>query len=264
MTRSGNRYRIAIVIIILLSVVLGILLQANQTLSEPQGSQIQENARQPSTSSRTEQSPKSDSGLSLPPHLIQSVSGQDIYEGMLAFNLFYCPVLEEEDARLACENVRNSVVRVEMGSVYGSGVIFRMTADGVIIATNRHVLDYWQEDVGVIRFPQGFYVSAQALGSAKDCDVGFLMVDGSELGVETLLTLSCVPVDEAVCQTLSRGTNAFCLGADREAGELVFQEAVVEACLREEPGRTRWRAFRQNRWHRLTGRSLGNSCTFFL
>lgn len=227
-TRSGNRYRIAIVTIILLSVVLGILLQANQTLSEPQGSQIQENARQPSTSSRTEQSPKSDSGLSLPPHLIQSVSGQDIYEGMLAFNLFYCPVLEEEDARLACENVRNSVVRVEMGSVYGSGVIFRMTADGVIIATNRHVLDYWQEDVGVIRFPQGFYVSAQALGSAKDCDVGFLMVDGSELGVETLLTLSCVPVDEAVCQTLSRGTNAFCLGADREAGELVFQEAVVE------------------------------------
>ena len=150
MTRSGNRYRIAIVTIILLSVVLGILLQANQTLSEPQGSQIQENARQPSTSSRTEQSPKSDSGLSLPPHLIQSVSGQDIYEGMLAFNLFYCPVLEEEDARLACENVRNSVVRVEMGSVYGSGVIFRMTADGVIIATNRHVLDYWQEDVGVI------------------------------------------------------------------------------------------------------------------
>ena len=141
-TRSGNRYRIAIVTIILLSVVLGILLQANQTLSEPQGSQIQENARQPSTSSRTEQSPKSDSGLSLPPHLIQSVSGQDIYEGMLAFNLFYCPVLEEEDARLACENVRNSVVRVEMGSVYGSGVIFRMTADGVIIATNRHVLDY--------------------------------------------------------------------------------------------------------------------------
>ena len=71
------------------------------------------------------------------------------------------------------------------------------------------MLDYWQEDVGVIRFPQGFYVSAQALGSAKDCDVGFLMVDGSELGVETLLTLSCVPVDEAVCQTLSRYIDTF-------------------------------------------------------
>ena len=47
-TRSGNRYRIAIVTIILLSVVLGILLQANQTLSEPQGSFINYIGRLPS------------------------------------------------------------------------------------------------------------------------------------------------------------------------------------------------------------------------
>lgn len=164
---------------------------------------------------------------SLPPHLIQSVSGQDIYRGMLAFDLTHCPVLGREDVETACENVRGSVVRVDMGNAYGSGVIFRMTEDSVIIATNRHVLDYWREDVGVVWFPQGFYVSAQAVGSAQDCDVGFLKVENSELGIETLLTLRSVPVDETVYQTLSSGDAAFCLGADRAAQEILYQEAEV-------------------------------------
>lgn len=164
---------------------------------------------------------------SLPPHLIQSVSSQDIYRGMLAFDLSHCPVLREEDVEAACENVKGSVVRVDMGNAYGSGVIFRLTEDGVIIATNRHVLDYWREEVGVIWFPQGFYANAQVLGSAQDCDVGFLKVENSELGIETLLTLRNVTVDEMVCQTLSAGDEAFCLGADEAAEETVYQEAVV-------------------------------------
>lgn len=86
--------------------------------------------------------------LSMPPHLIQTVSGQDIYEGMLALDLFTCPVLEEADPEAAYENVKNCVVRLDMGTAYGSGVIFRMTEDAVIIATNRHVLEYWDESSG--------------------------------------------------------------------------------------------------------------------
>lgn len=164
---------------------------------------------------------------SLPPHLIQSVSGQDIYEGMLALGLSCCPVLREEDVQKAYENVRDSIVRVDMGDAWGSGVIFRLTDDGVIIATNRHVLEYWREDVGVIWFPQGFYVNARALGSAQNCDVGFLKVEGGELGIETLLTLRSVPVEEEIYPALSEGDAAFCLGADRTAGEIVYQEAVV-------------------------------------
>lgn len=91
-------------------------------------------------------------------------------------------------------------------------MIFRLTEDGVIIATNRHVLDYWQEDVGVIRFPQGFYVSAQVLGSAEDCDVGFLKVENSELGMETLLTLRNAAMDEEVCRRLAAGKKLFVWG----------------------------------------------------
>lgn len=194
MAKSGRIYRISAVIIILLCGL-------------PQKAE----AKEPS----------------LPPHLIQSVSAQDIYKGMIALDLAGCPVLREEDVERAGENVRDSIVRIDMGDAYGSGVIFRLTQDKVIIATNRHVLEYWQEDVGVVLFPQGFYVSAHEIGRAQDCDVGFLEVENSEFDIETLLTLRSVPVDEEVYAALSEGDVAFCLGADRQAGEVVYQEAFV-------------------------------------
>lgn len=207
MAKGRKIYKISSVIIILLWGMSQLLPQSKQPTLLPRTVQAGEPA--------------------LPPHLIQSVTEQDFYEGMLALDLSHCPVLDREDRERAFENVRDSVVRIDMGNAYGSGVIFRLTEDGAVIATNRHVLDYWQEEESVVRFSQGFYASARVLGSAKDCDVGFLKVEGSELGIETLLTLRNVPVDEKAWESLSAKDEAFCLGADREAAEFVYQEAVV-------------------------------------
>lgn len=170
--------------------------------------------------------------LSLPPHLIQTVSSQDIYEGLASLKLLHCPVLEKEDLTAARGNVENSVVRVIMGKAYGSGVIYEMTADAVIIATNRHVLQYWDDAEGIVWFPQGYFVSARLLGSVESSDVGFLQVESSEFSVEALLTLRSVFSDEESSVNLERGTAVFCVGADREIGEMLYQEAVVEEPIR--------------------------------
>lgn len=164
---------------------------------------------------------------SLPPHLIQTVSAKDIYEGMLTLELLTCPMLEEADPTAAYENVKNSVVRLDMGTAYGSGIIFRLTADAVIIATNRHVLEYWNEASGMVWFPQGYYVDAAVLGSSTESDVGFLRVDGGELGYDVLMTLRSVGADEEIesGETRIRG---FCVGADRGEQESVFYEAELE------------------------------------
>ncbi len=164
---------------------------------------------------------------SLPPHLIQTVNAQDIYEGMLALELLTCPVLEAADVAEAYENVKNSVVRLDMGTAYGSGVILRMTADAVIIATNRHVLEYWDEASGVVWFPQGYFVDAAVIGSAAESDVGFLRVEGSELGYDALMTLRSVWVDEDF-ESREEPIKGFCVGADRREQEPVFYEAVLE------------------------------------
>lgn len=165
---------------------------------------------------------------SLPPHLIQSVSEEDIYEGMLALDLFHCPVLEEPELETACENVRGSVVRIDMGKAYGSGVIFRLTEKGAVIATNRHVLAYWREESGVIRFPQGYYAGAKVLGSSGSCDVGFLLVDREEIGLQALSELRSVRADEGAYAGLQEDGDIFCLGAGREEEETIFQKAVLE------------------------------------
>ena len=166
--------------------------------------------------------------MSLPPHLIQSVSEADIYEGMLALDLFHGPVLEEPDPEKACENVRGSMVRIDMGKAYGSGVIFQLTKEGAVIVTNRHVLAYWREETGIIRFPQGYYAGARVLGSSESCDVGFLLVEKEALGLSTLSALRSVSVDESVYDGLRKGDAAFCLGAGPEEDETIYQEAVLE------------------------------------
>ncbi|MDE6602996.1 MAG: serine protease [Lachnospiraceae bacterium] len=166
--------------------------------------------------------------LSQPPHLIQSVSAEDIYEGMAALGLAHCPVLEEPDLEAALENVKDSVVRIDMGKAYGSGVIFRMTAEGAVIATNRHVLAYWREETGVIRFPEGYYAGARVLGSSESCDVGFLLVEKEALGLPAISGLRTVFVDEGVYAGLREGEAVFVLGAGREEDETIFQEALLE------------------------------------
>lgn len=169
---------------------------------------------------------------SLPPHLIRTVSDQDIYEGLAALKLLQCPVLEKEDIETARGNVENCVVRVIMGKAYGSGVVYAMTADAVIIATNRHVLEYWDDEESIVWFPQGYFMSATLLGSAGNCDVGFLQVESSEFEMDTLLALRHVVVDEVGSAGPERGTAVFYLGAAHEVEEMLYQEALVEDPVR--------------------------------
>ena len=164
---------------------------------------------------------------SLPPHLIQSVSEEDIVEGMLALDLFHCPILEEPDLETAYENVRDSVVRIDMGKAYGSGVICWMTEEGAVIATNRHVLAYWREETGVVRFPQGYYAGARMLGSSETCDVGFLLVEKEEIGLRAFSGLRSALADGIFCG-LRVDEEIFCLGAGGEEDEVIFEKAVLE------------------------------------
>ena len=51
--------------------------------------------------------PDRSAGYTLPPHLIQSVTEQDLYEGMVCLGMLECPVLQEADCEKAFENVKD-------------------------------------------------------------------------------------------------------------------------------------------------------------
>lgn len=162
------------------------------------------------------------------PHLIQTVTEQDIYEGMLELGYLETPVLETDDCERAYENVKNCVVRIQMGNAYGSGIIWEMSQETIMIATNRHVLDYWKEENSFVHFPQGFDVDAKMLGSSKVFDVGFVAVDCGKFTYEELQKLRYARVDKAVYDSLGQGTEMFLADAGSAENEARFYVGTVE------------------------------------
>ena len=163
----------------------------------------------------------------LPPHLIQSVTEQDIFEGMLALDRLQNDTLEETDWEQAYELVKDCVVRVEMGNAYGSGIVYRITPQQIIIATNAHVLDYWKDESSFVYFPEGYYASAMKLGCSARYDVGFLAIDNDYFTYEELETMCYAAVDETIYDALQEGDSLFSVGADRELSDLVSYEGTL-------------------------------------
>ncbi|MCH5254689.1 MAG: trypsin-like peptidase domain-containing protein [Lachnospiraceae bacterium] len=152
----------------------------------------------------------------LPPHLIQTVTERDIYEGLLALELLESRALKKKDCEAAYENVKACVVRLDMGKAYGSGVIWKMMPDQIVIVTNKHVLEYWDESVSSVHFWQNVSVPASILNESEDYDIGFLVVDSSKLDYGILEQLQYVHWDMAAYQSLQSGDEMFCVGAGNE------------------------------------------------
>ena len=151
-----------------------------------------------------------------PPHLIQTVTEQDLFEGLLAFGFLECPALEEEDIETAYENVRKCVVGIHMGNAYGSGIILRMTPERIVIATNKHVLDYWKDDTSYVQFYQGYIADGHMLDVSEQYDIGFLTVENEQLGYMALRSLYYVRCNEDVYRKLKVQDEIFCVGGVRE------------------------------------------------
>lgn len=163
----------------------------------------------------------------LPPHLIQTVTEQDIYEGILALGYLKTPALEKEDCGQAYENVKNCVVRIQMGNAHGSGIVWDILPDSIIVVTNRHVLDYWKDESAYVHFPQGFDVDAQILGRSERFDVGFVTVDCRQLAFEKLQEVRCARADNEEYEKLQSGDLMFLVDPGSVGEEARFYEGSV-------------------------------------
>ncbi len=121
----------------------------------------------------------------LPP-LIQTTTPEGDYKAITGLNLAQTAVLSKEDTRKAYENILCSCVRIQAGEHYGSGSIFRMLEDEMILVTNSHVLQYWDEE-SYVTFFGGRAESAAVLGMSEKADVGFLSVPTESFSWEELL-----------------------------------------------------------------------------
>lgn len=167
-------------------------------------------------------------GESQMPHLIQTVTEQDICEGMRALDLFKTPVLETEDCAKAYENVKSCVVRVQMGNAHGSGIIWEITSEKIIVVTNKHVLEYWRDEDSYVYFEQGHYADAAVIGVSEQYDVGFLGIDTYQFSYEELEQFRSARTNETVYDGLRQGDVMFSVDSGSATEEGQYFEATVE------------------------------------
>lgn len=118
--------------------------------------------------------------------LIQATSLEEDYRGAAKLGLLVTRRAAGGEVEEAFENVLCSCVRVKVEGHYGSGSIYKMLEDEVIIVTNRHVLQYWNED-SYVTFFNGRAAGGTLLGVSEEADLGFIRIPTAGFTYEELL-----------------------------------------------------------------------------
>ena len=132
---------------------------------------------------------------------------------------------------------RMSIVRISMNEHAGSGLIWRMDSERLIIASNRHLL-MEDTDADVI-FCDGTHVQAKIFGYSQQYDIGFLYIETKEIPESVLRGINAVSpllydiegsVQERNDFAGERiGTDIMQLGANLNEGGLLFAKGYIMA-----------------------------------
>lgn len=129
------------------------------------------------------------------PTLIQATTLEEDYRALAKLELAVTPLLLEEDWERAFENILCSCVRIQTREHYGSGSIYKMKENEIIIVTNRHVLEDFDDDSHVTFF-NGAVGFGEILGTSDLADVGFISISTASFPWEELLVFRNVrPLD---------------------------------------------------------------------
>lgn len=159
--------------------------------------------------------------------LIQATTFQEEYEGMVSLDGLRTPVLEEADADRAFANVQAGIVQIFAGSYYGSGVIWKMDEEKLILISNRHLLSGWNEKSRVV-FSGGASAGGELLWLSDACDLGFLRVAVSDMEYDDLIGLREVNRDDTAFLGLKNGDSVFCAGSAETVGESMYEGTVAD------------------------------------
>lgn len=120
------------------------------------------------------------------PALIQTTTLESDYKALTSLGLAFTSLSPQGDPAQAYENILRSCVRIQVEGHYGSGSIYKMLENEIIIVTNRHVLQYWNED-SYVTFFDGAVTGGVLLGVSKEADLGFISIPVADFSYQELL-----------------------------------------------------------------------------
>lgn len=116
--------------------------------------------------------------------LIQSTTYEDEYLDAVKLGAFTMPECQSEDAESLYAEAAKCVVRIVMGQYAGSGLIWCMEEEGMVIAANKHLLK--EAAYGTVTFANGIALQAEILYFSQEYDLGFIFIPREELSSELL------------------------------------------------------------------------------
>lgn len=116
--------------------------------------------------------------------LIQTTTYEEEYLDAVKLGVFTMPECRSENADSLYAEASKCVVRIVMGQYAGSGLIWRMEEEGMVIAANKHLLR--EAAHGTVTFSNEMVLQAEILAFSQEYDLGFLLIPREELPSELL------------------------------------------------------------------------------
>ena len=116
--------------------------------------------------------------------LIQATTYDEEYCGAVRLGAFTMPEIIDKKEDKLYEEASNCVVRIVMGQYAGSGLIWCMEEDGMVLASNKHLLR--ESAYGSVMFSNGMALQAEVLGFSQEYDLGFLFIPREVLHADIL------------------------------------------------------------------------------
>ncbi|MBD5471833.1 MAG: trypsin-like peptidase domain-containing protein [Lachnospiraceae bacterium] len=130
----------------------------------------------------------------------------------------------QEDA-FELSEVLGSCVRIQAEGHHGSGSIYQLLEDEIIIVTNWHVLQYWNED-SYVTFSNGAVGGGKVIAASEQADIGILSIRTAFLMAEELEGLYAVNESE---RTLTRGDTLYMVDIASDVWQpKVFEGQVLD------------------------------------
>lgn len=136
----------------------------------------------------------------------------------------YSRLLQQLSQETAYEKAKKSIVRISIGAYYGSGVIWEVREENVILVSNKHLLQNGQK--GMVTFQNGVIAEGTVLTVSELLDIGFMQVPINALEREDWLALRFADKDEEYCENLRLGEEIFVIGSAADTGQEYYEGTI--------------------------------------
>lgn len=154
--------------------------------------------------------------------LIQTTTFEEEYKSGVHIGKMAVIPLEEPDVEEAYGRVRRGIVKINAGGLYGSGVIWEMNENEILIISSRHLIEGWNAE-STITYSSGMKTGGELMKLSAEYDLGVIRVSRDLFTYEELTRLGAITGGPEAYNGMRAGDTLFVAGSADGAGENMYE-----------------------------------------